>query len=209
VPPGVTAVSVVAVGSGGRGYDNRGGGGGELCYQNDIPVTPGETIQVVVGNLHSEALGGHDSSFDGTLVAHGGSDGFSAPAGSRVPGGTGGTIGTCFAGGDGSYNSSSGGAAGYAGVGGRARAQGMGAQDGAGGGGAGGAFGTPGGGVGLEGIGANGIAEGGNGSQPSPDVPVAGGGGTTYNNMPQNGQHGGVRIIWGAGRSYPSQAGSI
>jgi hypothetical protein len=57
-------------------------------------------------------------------------------------------------------------------------------------------------------MGANGIAEGGHGSQASPDVPVVGGGGTTYNNMPQTGQHGGVRIIWGAGRSYPSQAGN-
>ncbi|MCB9662421.1 MAG: hypothetical protein H6726_32580 [Sandaracinaceae bacterium] len=208
VPAGVTAVSVVAVGSGGRGSGNRGGGGGELCYQNDIPVTPGETIDVVVGDLFSEAAGGHDSSFDGELVAHGGRDAFGSPDGWVVPGGMGGTVGTCFAGGSGSYNSSSGGAAGYAGVGGNAR-MGVPAQNGAGGGGAGGAFGTPGGGVGLEGMGANGIAEGGHGSQASPDVPVAGGGGTTYNNRPQNGQHGGVRIIWGTGRSYPSQAGNL
>lgn len=210
VPPGVTSVSVVAVGSGGRGYANRGGGGGELCYQNEIPVTPGETVQVVVGDLFSEAPGGHDSSFDGTLVAHGGSDAFGTPeADWEVRGGRGGTVGTCFDGGSGSHNSSAGGAAGYAGVGGRARAQGFGAQDGAGGGGAGGAFDVPGGGVGLEGMGANGIAEGGNGSQATPDVPVAGGGGTTYSDRPQRGQNGGVRIIWGEGRSYPSLAGDI
>lgn len=208
VPEGVTAVSVVAVGSGGRGYDNRGGGGGELCYQNDIPVTPGATIAIVVGDLHSQAPGGHHSSFDGTLVAHGGSDAFGSPAGWTVPGGTGGTVGTCFNGGDGSNNSSSGGAAGYAGIGGHARA-GVAPQNGAGGGGGGGEFGTPGGGVGLEGIGANGIAPGGHGSQASAEVVVVGGGGTTYNNRPQTGQHGGVRVIWGAGRSYPSQAGNL
>ena len=52
-------------------------------------------------------------------------------------------------------------------------------------------------------------ANGGHGSRADSSVPVAGGGGTTYNNTPQNGQHGGVRIIWGAGRSYPSRARNI
>lgn len=80
------------------------------------------------------------------------------------------------------------------------------ATDGRGGGGAGGAFDTPGGGVGLEGIGANGIAVGGHGSRANASVPVVGGGGTTYNNSPQRGMHGGVRIIWGAGRTYPNNA---
>lgn len=60
--------------------------------------------------------------------------------------------------------------------------------------------------MGLEGIGANGAAPGGNGSQADAFVPVAGGGGTTYGGSPQRGMNGGVRIIWGAGRSYPSNA---
>lgn len=207
VPPGVTSVSVVAVGSGGRGYGSAGGGGGELCYQNAIAVTPGATMQVVVGDLFSTIAGGHDSSF-GALVAHGGSDAESSPPGG-ILGGTGGTVGTCFAGGRGSYNASAGGAAGYAGVGGNAAIDVHPVQNGAGGGGGGGAFSVPGGGVGLEGMGANGIAPGGHGSRATPDVPVAGGGATTYNDTPQNGMHGGVRIIWGAGRSYPSQAGNL
>ena len=129
------AVSVVAVGSGGRGYGSAGGGGGELCYQNAIAVTPGATMQVVVGDLFSTIAGGHDSSF-GALVAHGGSDAESSPPGG-ILGGTGGTVGTCFAGGRGSYNASAGGAAGYAGVGGNAAIDVHPVQNGAGGGGGG------------------------------------------------------------------------
>jgi hypothetical protein len=208
VPPGVTSVSVVVVGAGGLGGGAIGGGGGELCYQNAIPVTPGATIQVVVGDLRAEALSDHDTRFNGTLVAHGGHANLVMAGG--TPGGSGGTVGTCFAGGYGYFNSSSGGAAGYAGNGGSAAVGAAPIQNGAGGGGGGGLSFTPGGGVGLEGIGANGIAPGGNGSQATPDVPVAGGGGTTYSgNIPLTGGHGGVRIIWGAGRSYPSQAGNL
>ncbi len=53
VPAGVTAISAVAIGGGGGGASNvndgGGGGGGGLQYRNDIPVTPGETLTVVVG----------------------------------------------------------------------------------------------------------------------------------------------------------------
>ena len=57
VPDGVTSISAVAVGggAGGGAYNTNGGytwgagGGGELRYTNDIAVTPGETVTVVVG----------------------------------------------------------------------------------------------------------------------------------------------------------------
>ena len=57
VPAGVTSISAVCVGGGGR--PNRisnttvgagiGGGGGALAWVNNIPVTPGESLTVVVG----------------------------------------------------------------------------------------------------------------------------------------------------------------
>ncbi len=53
VPAGVTKVSVLCVGgggSGGGGGDGRcGGGGGSICWGNDIAVTPGESIEIKVG----------------------------------------------------------------------------------------------------------------------------------------------------------------
>ena len=64
VPAGVTAISAVVVGGGGGGspavsfydgsdeYQTRpgsGGGGGGLTYNNSIPVTPGETLNICVG----------------------------------------------------------------------------------------------------------------------------------------------------------------
>lgn len=55
VPTGITSISAVLVGGGGPGLiggtGNRssGGGGGGLRYINNLPVTPGETITVVVG----------------------------------------------------------------------------------------------------------------------------------------------------------------
>ena len=44
VPEGVTSVSVVVVGAGGRASGPFGGGGGELCYANDLAVTPGARL---------------------------------------------------------------------------------------------------------------------------------------------------------------------
>ena len=54
VPTGVTSICAVAIGGGGGGAsdvnDGGGGGGGGLQYRNDITVTPGETLTVVVGS---------------------------------------------------------------------------------------------------------------------------------------------------------------
>ena len=56
VPDGVTLLSAVCVGPGGRagsGENGRrmggGGGGGALCWANEIPVTPGEVLDIIVG----------------------------------------------------------------------------------------------------------------------------------------------------------------
>ena len=53
VPPNVTSLSMVAVGGGGGGAgnvnDGGGGGGCALFWRNNVPVTPGEFLTVVVG----------------------------------------------------------------------------------------------------------------------------------------------------------------
>jgi hypothetical protein len=53
VPTGVTSICAVAIGGGGGGAsdvnDGGGGGGGGLQYRNNVAVTPGETLTVVVG----------------------------------------------------------------------------------------------------------------------------------------------------------------
>jgi hypothetical protein len=69
VPTGVTSISAVAIGGGGGGASNvndgGGGGGGSLQYRNDISVTPGETLTVVVGEGGEPAVnagsGGYSS----------------------------------------------------------------------------------------------------------------------------------------------------
>lgn len=66
IPANVNQISVVCVGAGGAGsgllfpnppgfYGALGGGGGALAYKNNITVTPGQTVTVVVG---TRATGG-------------------------------------------------------------------------------------------------------------------------------------------------------
>jgi hypothetical protein len=54
VPTSVTSICAVAIGGGGGGAsdvnDGGGGGGAGLQYRNDIAVTPGESLTVVVGS---------------------------------------------------------------------------------------------------------------------------------------------------------------
>jgi len=52
VPPGVTSVCIACIGAGVDGWvapSGTSGGGGACAWSNDIPVTPGETLQVQVG----------------------------------------------------------------------------------------------------------------------------------------------------------------
>ncbi len=76
VPDGVTSVSVVCIGGGGggggilawTGNDPRGpggGAGGGLGYKNNISVTPGSSVTVVVGE------GGNGNGGSGNTVAYG------------------------------------------------------------------------------------------------------------------------------------------
>ena len=102
VPAGVTSVSAVVVGAGGGGASSsgcpnqafygapkrRGGAGGSLRWQNNIAVTPGETLEVVVGT------GGPGGSSSGGTA--GGQSYFIGTTGARfvrAPGGAGGTLG--------------------------------------------------------------------------------------------------------------------
>jgi len=72
VPEGVTKISAIVIGGGGggastdgmnssqRGYDGGGGGGGGLRYGTSISVTPGETLDIIVGSggsIYSSAVG--------------------------------------------------------------------------------------------------------------------------------------------------------
>ena len=55
VPAGVTSVCMLCIGGGGQGGRSgsntgaRGGGGGGLLWRNNVSVTPGESLTVVVG----------------------------------------------------------------------------------------------------------------------------------------------------------------
>lgn len=94
VPNGVYSVSAVAVGAGGSasGYFGAGGGGGALAYKNNISVTPGQTLTVVVGapgaaktGTNAQGVAGGASSLawsGGTMTAGGGG----APSGSAQAG---------------------------------------------------------------------------------------------------------------------------
>lgn len=234
VPANVYDVDVVAVGGGGGGatYPGQfgGGGGGGLGWKNNISVAPGQQYIVVVGAGGALGYGGGDSYFASSSVVYGqgGQTASGGGSGGSYTGDGGGNGGNGIAGPnvDGA-GGSGGGAGGYSGNG------GAGGQNGSGGGGGGGGYhsGTGngdrragGGGVGLLGEGASGQTSTGGGS-PFPPGGTGGSGGTNgtsggggatggnggnrgggggggYSNG--NGGDGGVRIIWGAGRSFPS-----
>jgi hypothetical protein len=181
VPSGVTSICAVAVGGGGGGtttWSNNAGSGGALAYANNIPVSAGEVITVIVGNggaghtsspnegqntflkrangtILFTAEGGKNSSavakpISGSVVCYGGQGGIGGINGSKSYGGGGGAGGYGFTtdGSDAKGGNGSYGTKATAGVNG-------------GGGGGGGydsstyAFGG-GGGVGLKGIGTSG-----------------------------------------------------
>jgi hypothetical protein len=75
-PAGVYSVSVVAVGGGASGTINGGGGGGGLGWKNNIPVTPGDSYTVVVGDAplngyFADGKNGEDSYFIDTATVAG------------------------------------------------------------------------------------------------------------------------------------------
>jgi len=183
VPPGVTSISIVAVGAGGNGklcaqICSGGGGGGALVYRNNITVSPGNTLSITIGKT-AVSYG----VITPTSVNKCGSTIILAQTGvtsSGIGGGAGGVFsfanlyGGCGYGGSGGSGGSGycsvgggGGAAGYSGNGGRGlcivRLGGSAPTAGTGGGGGGGYYGcnnsaSGGGGVGLFGQGTSGAA---------------------------------------------------
>ena len=66
VPVGVTSVCIVTINGGNGGYAQGGGDGGNLSYKNNVSVTPGESLTIVVGaggsgGLNSGGSGGVSS----------------------------------------------------------------------------------------------------------------------------------------------------
>lgn len=196
IPAGVLSIGAVAIGAGGGGGGAGssasaaagGGGGGALVYTNSIPVTPGETLTVLVPN---QSAAGSNSGGNGgnglsaqilrsatvLLSAAGGSGSIGTTSTSATAGAIGGqaasSIGdVLFSGGTGGAGNAStdnggggGGAAGYAGTGGTGGTGGLGnGTAGSGGGGGGGSsnnnstVGGHGGGTLWYGVGDNGAA---------------------------------------------------
>jgi hypothetical protein len=236
VPEGVLSVCVLAIGPGGNsGEQNdptsttqwitQAGAGGALAYANDLPVTPGEVITVVAGDV------GQISYFrDTSTVAAGpgASANTTAYQGNNVtvPATLGGTViaGTGFPGGNGAAGRSSGSvsctggtAGGYAGPG----ANGVGGSNTAGNSGSGGAAASGGtdlnfaygsGGTGPFGLGNSGIGvastgQGGSGGESGRNTEAGrfgAGAGVSTNMVSLRGAPGCVRIVWGADRAFPS-----
>lgn len=231
VPSGVTSISVVAISGGEMAwpYPEHGGGGGSLAYKNNIAVTPGEVLTVLVGRgayINQEVFRATSSS-----LSRGSVELCSANPGSGSTGGSTGVGDVISAGGNGAPGSfesigGGGGAAGYSGKGGDGvesapAYQYVAGKDGSGGGGGGGKGSAGGGGVGIYGQGANGaggVYYGGGGGGGSggamgnyiPSGSVRGGnfgggsGGRGSGPFPEGGG-GAVRIIWpGNLRQFPS-----
>jgi hypothetical protein len=170
VPDGISTVAGLAIAAGGGAGGTSstasaaagGGGGGALSYTNNISVTPGETLSVLIPNQSS---GGSTSGGAGTsglaaqilrsatvlLGAAGGSASSGVTGGTATAGGAGGAaasgVGTTkYSGGTGGAGNAptdqgggGGGAAGYAGNGGTGGTGGGSGASGSGGGGGGGA----------------------------------------------------------------------
>jgi hypothetical protein len=228
VPTGVTSVCAVTVGGGGAGiiYTSTaprqigtGGGGGGLAYKNNIAVTPGESLTVIVGiggtptNTNPSQSGGLSSLRRGgtsLCEATGGeggrgtsSIGQTVSGGVRVVSDGGGSGGNASA----AFNAASGGggAGGYSGNGGNAGSRfetQVPPTAGAGGGGGGGnrtnvnRGGSGGGGVGILGQGANGNA--------AASETAGGGGGSSG-----GGGVGTLNINGGRGGSYGGGGGGV
>ena len=166
VPNGVTSVSVVCIGAGNAGGASSGlhpGGGGALAYGNNIPTTPGATINLQVGEMvHTN----EDTWFSASNVLFAGGGNSNTTAGTAsgsylTAGNSGGIRGAGYSSWGNKYGGGGGGAGGYTGAGGTggdatSGAGNAGAGDAAGGGGAsdttGGDTGPAGGGGGGSGL---------------------------------------------------------
>ena len=220
VPANVFKLCAVVVGPGERGSSGwngpgtggRGGRGSDLRSINDLPVVPGETLTISIAASSSPNPGARilrgSSVLLSAIASNVGSTAIGAgPFGGTVGGGNGGNQGF---GPDGSSTrcSGGGGAGGYSGNGGRGAdaESSSNAQPGQGGGGAGGnsdrISGQDGGNVGLGGEGPSGTAPSSDGSPFG--LNAFGGGGAGDTGGQPVGGWGGIRIIWGDNRAFPS-----
>ena len=220
VPDDVTSISAVCVGGGEPGEKDtnanspEGGAGGDLRYVNDIAVTPGETLEI------GAAIGwqGDGDEQDSAHSGKGGPSWLKRSSTSLVfaqgGNGSGTNVGTGEDGDPGGFSSDKGGGGGGAG--------GYTASDDGQAGQAGGSLGKHGGGVGLTGnnetpgsSGAGSMGSGGaygenwNKTGPFRGCYGGGGGGNTSTGYSSMGAPGATRIIWGEGRSFPSNAGGV
>lgn len=220
VPAGYTTISAVCVG----GVDNSGTSatrGADLRYSSAISVTSQETLTIEI----SSSSGGPTRILRGVtvlLAARGSDSGTSSTVTGSIGGGDGGSGGSSN-GNEG--RGGGGGAGGYSGNGGAGGSGTTGANgsNGSGGGGGGGGGsdeddggdagnGGNGGGVGILGEGSNGTggagkstgANGGHGTAGSGGSGRTYGGGPGFTTSSVSAQAGVCRIIWGAGRAYPS-----
>ena len=228
-PAGVTSVCAVCVGAGGG---QRSAGGGGLGWKNNIPVTPGQSYTVQVGQNYNNTSGGQSYFINASTVAGDGGAGNAVQgSGGSYTGDGGGNGGTGSISVHGDHGGG-GGAGGYSGNGGNAGHYGdqEGTAGSGGGGGGGGGWsdgytqGTGGGGVGIYGEGANGTAgnagnRGGGGSGGADGRgsghtnryggDYGGGAGTYATSSWQNswGGKGAVRLVWsvdGSPVAFPS-----
>ena len=205
-PSDVTQIEVLVVAGGGAGGGSEGGGGGAggLIYNNQYPVTPGQTYTVTVGSGGAAATtpigaSGSNSQFGNLIAIGGGGGGQVNSANSALSGGSGGgggrtsssvtvggsgTAGQGFAGGSGQVVS------GYAAAGG----------GGAGGAGGNGTNTNPGG---VGGSGGNGLQFGISGT-PTYYAGGGGGGGGNNNGNPSPGTGG----LGGGGNGGAAGAGT-
>ena len=224
-PAGVYSVCVVLVGGSGAGYwgtTSTHGGGAALAWKNNIVVNPGQSYTIVVGTAGIESLSRAPTSSMAFGVTAG------APTGSGFP--TGGVPSGHDGGGNGGNGTAygAGGAGGYSGNGGNGPASSSAAggnpATNSGGGGAGSGSTTTGqagggGGVDIFGLGSDGVGAAYSGTG-TPNNGTGGSGGNSASGAASAAGHGGaygggsggyhegndgvVRIIWGAGRAFPS-----
>lgn len=229
----VSIVCVGGGGGGGGTSDigaGGGGGGGGLGYKNNYTVVPGNSYTVVVGTGGDGGADGSDSYFISPSIVKGGGGGRgyddSGGGGGGDYVGTGGGYGGYGGDGTADYGAApnlfggGGGAGGYSGNGGNGGSSENSSDGTTGSGGAAGGgssvFGA-GGGVGILGSGSSGGGGtnshyGGYGGSSGSDggmttsaiAGLYGGGGIGDTGSGHSGAGGAVRIIWGAGRSFPS-----
>lgn len=234
VPDGVTEISAVCVGPGQHGERSDssadGGDGGDLRYATTLSVTPGETLTVEVGDGSQGTTAGVYG--DPTKILRGATvlleasnraQGSSSTISGAIGGGNGGVAGAPTS----TNASGGGGAGGYSGAGGGGEAgNGTDYPPSSGGGGAyGGTLSAstaqPGGGVGLMGAGPTGSEYYNTGTQNARNAVGSygyldpqngnncgfgsgGGGNDSGSGIAVSAGPGACRIVWGNGRSYPS-----